>query len=208
MHWLGSHHALPACRAFLVASPQFFSCPLRQLLGHPCGPTFYSAAYSRCASLRFGASTLAWCPMFCFARPDRYAFVKGDNTTDRRASRRDRAATRLLTQGRLVHATIAFVFARFEALSRRKELFCWSLFLPISREATARLPKVGPRKFKEQRWFSRCVSPSLSLNSSLPLSHSLTLPYFLLPFAPSLSRSFALALSLSRARPVALRVFL
>jgi len=67
----------------LRALPKKNPCPLWQLLGHPCGPTSYSAAYSRCAFLRFGASTLA-VSMFCFARPDLYAFVKGDNTTDRR----------------------------------------------------------------------------------------------------------------------------
>jgi len=83
MHWFGSHHALRACRAFLVASPAFFSCPLRQLLGNPCGPTSYSAAYSRCAFLRFGASALAWCPCLCSVSLDRFAFVKGDYTTDR-----------------------------------------------------------------------------------------------------------------------------
>jgi len=38
--------------------------------------------------------------MFCFARPDRYALVKGDNTTERGASLRGRAATKLSDTGK------------------------------------------------------------------------------------------------------------
>ena len=50
MHWLVSHHALRAGRAFLVppemcAPPASFSCWPQQPPGHPCDLTSYSAAY-------------------------------------------------------------------------------------------------------------------------------------------------------------------
>jgi len=70
-HWLDSHHSFRACGAFLVAlraPPALSSCPLRQPLGHQCGPTSSTAAYPPCGGLlcsRCGASTLAWCPCLC-----------------------------------------------------------------------------------------------------------------------------------------------
>jgi len=79
MHWLGSHHALRAGRAFLVAPqmcapPASFSCRPQQPPGHPCDPTSYSAAYPpRRAFCVVGAvfplSCSALVCVFCFTRP-------------------------------------------------------------------------------------------------------------------------------------------
>jgi len=80
MNWLGSHHALRACCAFLVALQMmcaplaFSSCPPQQAPGHPCDPTHYSAAYPPCGGFLCtwcDASTPAWCSMKALSRSTR-----------------------------------------------------------------------------------------------------------------------------------------
>ena len=147
MHWLGLHHALRACGAFLVAlrraPPAFSSCPPRQPLSHLCDPTSYSALYPQRGSFlccRCFASTPAWCPcLWCSVSLDRYALVKGDNTTERGASQRGRAATRLFNTGGISarNASLAPVLGGNET---RAPLLsgCLVQILPISRDAPAR----------------------------------------------------------------------
>ena len=54
VYWLASLDSFRSCGAFLVpprAPPALSSCPLRQPLGHKCGPTSSSAAYPPCEGL-------------------------------------------------------------------------------------------------------------------------------------------------------------
>jgi len=133
MHWLGSHHALRACSAFLAAhrAPLAFS-------SHTCRGSLQAIIVIRHPTLRRILRVEAFCevgavlplscgaPVFmsCFARPDGYAFVKGDNTTEHGASQRGRAATRLSNTER----TSAHNASRplLLTLSHCPDSVCWS----------------------------------------------------------------------------------
>jgi len=103
--------------------------------------------------------------MFCFARPDRYALVKGDNTTVRRASLRGRAATKLSDTGKT---------------SPHNASLAPLLTLRHCQEETRALPSgpvvVSPPSFCQSRGTHEHSPASLSkvVSTVLPLLNTLT----------------------------------
>jgi len=131
-------------------------------LCHPCDPTSYSASIPPQGGFQCSwcdVSTPARCPCLCSVSldPTVYALVKGDNITERSASQRGRAATKLTDTG----STGAHNASLTPLLTSRYYQGDTSLFanlslsvpsvLPISRDAPARLSQSFRSKINTQK---------------------------------------------------------
>ena len=141
--------------------------------------------------------------MSCLARPDRYALVKGDNTTEHGASQRGRAATRLSnterTSAHNASRPLLLTLSHCPADTSSPSLDRFCCRSPKFCQSRGTLPRDCQKSFSgpntdDGNGFSLSRSVALSLCRSVALSLSRVLAFSLFR-SVSLTHSRSLALS-------------